>query len=426
MSAKFSSHPQSAIHNPQSAIAQRSTLRQPPIVSARVRSGPRPSTLDPRPAFTLVELLVVIAIIGTLVALLLPAVNAARGTARKTQCANNMRNLGQAIINFTTNNAGGTLPGYIQPVQRDDKHYVELNSGQLAGDYFKSTGAGTTVNANEKLESRISWAARILPQLERQDLWDRFVDATNFPGDQTATVIKPVDVFICPSDSDVTSTPDNAGLTYVTNCGTWDFNQGATVFAATGTPPVINNMLSGTNAGPSKDNGLFMNLTQPNAPTVRLSNIKDGAGTTLMLSENIHKNEKYNWMGVADDAPGEQQFGMVWVVPNNNSTTPSYAPNSLKVTEQERFSKSDDQAYPDNAPAYCRPASNHPSGSFNVMFADGHGRAIEPSIDYLVYQQLMTPNGAKCVDPTNWLNVNSPSAIYQFRTAAPIAEKDIP
>jgi prepilin-type N-terminal cleavage/methylation domain-containing protein/prepilin-type processing-associated H-X9-DG protein len=53
-----------------------------------------------RPAFTLVELLVVIAIVGTLVAMLLPAVQAARAAARRTECINNMRQLGIGVLNY--------------------------------------------------------------------------------------------------------------------------------------------------------------------------------------------------------------------------------------------------------------------------------------------------------------------------------------
>ncbi len=366
-----------------------------------------------RVGFTLVELLVVIAIIGTLVALLLPAVQAVRGNARTAECSNNMRQLGIAAIGYDT--AKGELPGFAQFVKRGSNRWATASYDSSSNKFLVGEVANPST-AQILKTTGFSWGTVLLPRLERNDIWDQI---TNPPDASGLVPIPKVAVLVCPSDQEALSQPDFPALSYSANTGAWD------------------RASNGDFLGDTKENGVFHNLADSQrglgvrkAPSSRLGGITDGTSTTLMFAENLNKSyfpatpggqPLFSFLGVADGSlPSEQQLGFVWVA--NNTPQPG---NNL--INQERINGNEQSLidFTPDAPRFARPASGHGSG-FNAIFCDGHGQFIRDNIDYVVYQQLMTPIGRKCIDPTD-TSPNPPSgptaaAITIFRSAPPLAE----
>lgn len=178
-----------------------------------------------RSAFTLVELLVVMSIIAILAAMLMPAVNAVREQARRTQCTNNMRNVALALVQHDANK--GVLPGF--------RDYIP----------------GTT--------NSISWVYPTLPYIERNDIYKAY--GANGPrrGDTPSEFIK---IITCPNDGTARS---GTNMSYVVNSGVSGNNDtfAHAVFHA------------------------IDNVNNPVRVSLSMISGGDGTAQTLMLSENI-------------------------------------------------------------------------------------------------------------------------------------------
>ena len=227
----------------------------------------------PRAAFTLVELLVVIAIIGVLVALLLPAVQAARESARRMQCQNNLKQMGLALHNF--HDAIRSLP-------------------------------------NSRVDNRYTWAVEILPYMEQKTLHEEWNLGKSYYQQNKTARMATIDGYFCPSrrshklgmsgsiSLDPNDVQDGTTNPYVPGA----LADYAACVGSTGSDYWWDGVgTNGIDNTPTKCNGIFRlsNNWGPGGTGFvkgnRFSDITDGQSNTFMLGEKHVKIDEFGSFG---------------------------------------------------------------------------------------------------------------------------------
>jgi len=334
-----------------------------------------------RSGFTLVELLVVIAIIAMLISLLLPAVNAARESARNSQCKNNMRQTFLAAMNYSTNH-GDRVPGYGRFTQVDSR-------GQPV--------SGRDVSHQMYCAPGSSWVVSLLPYFEQSSLADRWEEGSWTAPVNMMLASLPLAVVTCPSDD----TARDAGLSFVINAGYTDMTvleDYAKAIAGNGNPQEsqmhAHNMLqfdwddngrvSGVDAEITRDTGMSWVHVGKHNFSQRIGQIYDGSTNTILFSENVNAGIGGNWGNPA-------VINCAFVLPVYRSRASGANFYDPPTPEGLTGMPNREREYGEGTPF---PSSNH-RGTINVVMAGGSTQAISEDIEPAVYRAMMTPAGSK-------------------------------
>ena len=316
-------------------------------------------------AFTVVEMLVVISIIAVLMALLLPAVQAARETARRISCSSSLRNLGLAVQEHDTNK------GYLPPSR---------SFPSASPPYSKPANWNTAPHMTSWVHS-IFFSIR--PDLDEQLFGNTILaksDGTGKASDLVSGGSFNIPILICPSD--VTNLSDLGRISYAVNGGREDATSPAANipfdWPANG---VFDNRLKGTGDSHRVDRTTLGDIAR-----------NDGATNTIMLAENV---DLQFW----HDINQEYKVCVIWqpVVTPAIGLNRDYFPS--KPLDYD----------------HARPSSFHPGG-FMVTMCDGRTQFISDSIDYTVYGLLMSSHGKRCQTPGT--NSTYPLPAWQGNTLA--------
>ncbi len=354
----------------------------------------RPLSKPTRRGFTLIELLVVISIIATLMALILPAIQNARGAARRLECQNNLKQMALAAHN-----------------------YASAKKGQFPALSVYGPAIDIALSNNSPLRS---WVVDLLPHLDRRDVYDRWQMNQSWGSADNALVNTTyLKVLACPDDQSAIGVP--GGLSYVGNHGYMHPVPATNVWVQPEFDWNLNGIISNAStpdADPNDSNAhrdtgvLWVDISGIPGPTpdplVRakqrdsqtIDSVYDGGDQTILFTENVNAGADGSWA-----SPNWTNCGFVYFV----SVTPTFD-NSPAGTNNYRSPNAHDVAgLPQGESLINRlksgpeanvskfaaaPNSGH-AGGVNVAWASGAVGFISQDVDVNVYARLLTPAGTR-------------------------------
>jgi prepilin-type N-terminal cleavage/methylation domain-containing protein/prepilin-type processing-associated H-X9-DG protein len=323
-----------------------------------------------RRGFTLIELLVVIAIIAILIGLLLPAVQKVREAAARTQCQNNLKQMGLALHN-----------------------YADANNSK-----FPTGGEGTDFANAPKGPSIFdihSTFTMMLPYIEQDNIYKQinlnayYNDVNNQPNGGAA-FRNAIKIYICPSNG--WAQPGNG----VDSQGYGRTDYGATVYTDIDPVTGLRNKATRASGALAAQAGLPMAGTS-------IVGITDGTSNTIAIAEDVGRDERYV-SAYTDPVTGGLRSFWRWAEPDsaygvsgfqsgnydsgtaiNNTPTPLGGSTSTCLWAPQNNCGNNDEIF-----------SFHPGGALAV-FCDGHVALLKTSIDRRVVRALVTPTGGEVI-----------------------------
>jgi prepilin-type N-terminal cleavage/methylation domain-containing protein/prepilin-type processing-associated H-X9-DG protein len=308
----------------------------------------------PRRAFTLLELLVVVAVLAVLIGLLLPAVQKVRDAAARTQCQNNLKQLGVALHGF--HDANGVFPA---------SGWTTAGPGNPAGRY-------------------VGWRPLTLPYIEQERLQKLYDFGSNWwEGTNPVAAAVPVKTYLCPSVADrgevlsAVAKPPRPALTFPNPIAPTDYE------AIMGVQPASLNPHVGGIYNPANR----FSVMSRNSRT-RLTDVTDGTSSTIMVVECGGRPRVFRDRRAFPNLANDQGIG--WADSEGPFSLDGSAPDGsvegCGLNCPAPMNKKNDN----------EPYSFHPGGG-NVLLADGHVTFVRDSVDIRTFAALCTMSAGEVI-----------------------------